>query len=253
MAIMTQEKRADIIPFAVPETLGDVRAWSYSALKVFEECPYRTYISKVKGVREPSNPAADRGTQIHNYAEEFVDGRLGTLPDSLKKFEAKFLELRELYIQAKVELEGDWAFTLEWEPTAWVGKDTWARIKLDALVHQSEESARVIDYKTGRKWGNEMAHGQQGLLYAIATFFRYPKIQFVQTEFWYLDKNEITKKQFTRAEAMLFAPGFHHRGVKMTTCTDFEPTPSASSCKWCKFKEPIGDDPAQCTWGVIKP
>ena len=32
--------------------------------------------------------------------------------------------------------------------------DVWARVKLDALVNESETSARVIDYKTGTHEGS---------------------------------------------------------------------------------------------------
>ncbi len=238
------------VDFEVPTALGDVKAWSYSALKVFEDCPYRTYISRVKGVKEPGSPAMDRGTMIHEYAEDFVDGKISELPTELSKFEADFNELRALYADAKVELEGDWGFTSEWDVTGWMSPDTWARIKLDALVHEDETSARVIDYKTGKHFGNEIAHGQQGLLYAIATFFRFPLIQFVQTEFWYLDHAKTTKKQYTREQAMVFAPAYHRRAVKMTTETDFAPTPSKNACRWCSFrKAPEGMDP-ECSWGV---
>ena len=81
---------------AAPTELGPIIAWSYSALKVFEECPYRAYIQRVKKVQEPSSPAADRGTHIHQEAEDYVKGELGELPDSLKKFEDEFDELRHL-------------------------------------------------------------------------------------------------------------------------------------------------------------
>ena len=167
--------------------------------------------------------------------------------ESLHKFKSQFEELRELYIDAKVELEGEWGFDLDWATVGWMQKETWARIKLDALVQEDETSARVIDYKTGKKFGNEVSHGQQGLLYAIATFFRYPNVQFVQTEFWYLDHGETTKKQYTRAQAMLFAPAYHRRAIKMTTETEFAPTPSKDACRWCSFRK--GDNP-ECTWGV---
>ena len=107
MIKLTQDTRPDNAPpdFEKPETLGDVRAWSYSALKVYEECAYRTYISRVKGIKEVSGAAADRGTQIHQYAEDYVDGTMGEMHDSLFKFKDEFKELRELYAQAKVENE----------------------------------------------------------------------------------------------------------------------------------------------------
>ena len=104
-----------------------------------------------------------------------------------------------------------------------------------------------INYKTGKKFGNEISHSQQGLLYAIGTFFRYPELEYVQVEFWYLDKGETTKKQYTREQAMQFAPGWHSRALVMTTATDFDPTPSKDSCRWCSYRK--GDHP-ECHWGV---
>lgn len=248
MIKLTQDTRPDnITKFKKPEELGDVKAWSYSALKIFEECAYRIYISRVKGIKEPGSPAAQRGVQIHQYAEDYVDGTVEKMASELECFKDEFETLRQLYTEAKVELEGEWGFDLDWQTVGWMQKETWARIKLDALVQEDDTSARVIDYKTGKKWGNEISHGQQGLLYAIGTFFRYPHLQFVQVEFWYLDKGETTKKTYTRDQAMVFAPGFHKRGVKMTTETEFAPTPSKTSCRWCPHHK--GDEP-QCRWGV---
>ena len=70
---LTSDKRPDIIEaFTKPDELGLVPAWSYSGLKVFETCPYRTYISKVKKVYEEAGPAAERGSRIHQLAEDYV-------------------------------------------------------------------------------------------------------------------------------------------------------------------------------------
>lgn len=230
--------------------LGLIPTWSYSALKVFEQCPHRIYLRKVKKIAEPSHPAADRGTAIHQEAEDYVNGTLGDFPDSCQKFKSQFEELRALFIDAKVELEGEWGFDLDWQPVGWMEPMTWARIKLDALVHEDEQSARVIDYKTGKKFGNEIAHSQQGLLYAIGTFFRYPNLQFVQTEFWYLDHGQATKKQYTRAQAMLFAPKFNERALRLTTAQSFDPKPSSYNCRWCPHKDSQDGQPPACGWGV---
>jgi RecB family exonuclease len=248
MVQLTQDTRPDTLkPLEKPAELGQLRSWSYSALKVYEECPYRSYIAKVKKIHEPSGPAAERGTLIHEEAEQYVDGTIGEFPDSLKKFKPEFESLRAMYENAKVELEGEWGYDLDWRPVGWMEKATWARIKLDALVHEDEQSARVIDYKTGKKFGNEISHSQQGLLYAIGTFFRYPHLEFVQVEFWYLDKGETTKKNYTREQAMQFAPGWHRRAIIMTTAVEFDPTPSKDSCRWCSYRK--GEHP-ECHWGV---
>ena len=150
-------------PLKKPDQLGLVPAWSYSTLKTFEECPYRTYISKVRKIREPSGPAAERGSKIHQEAEDFVKDKLKEFPGSLLKFEKDFHQLKNLYVNQKVELEGEWAFTIDWEKTKWMDSTCWARVKLDAYIQEDETSARVIDYKTGRKIGNEIPHSQQCL------------------------------------------------------------------------------------------
>jgi hypothetical protein len=247
--IITSSTPVGVEPISPNFELGLVDTWSYSALKVFEECPYRTYISRVRKIREPSGPAAERGTEIHQQAEDYIKGELSEMPDTLKKFEDEFDELRTLFAEAKCEVEGEWGFTKDWTPTGWMFPNTWARIKLDACVTQDETSMRVIDFKTGKRFGNEIAHGQQALIYAIAAFLRHPDAQFVKTELWYLDKNETATRNYTRDEALLFLPKWHSRAVKMTTCTDFTPTPSQSACRWCTFKK--GDSP-ECRYGVSR-
>jgi len=245
---LTQSKRPDLISTVkVTEDieLGYIPAWSYSTLKTFESCAYRSYIAKVKKVQEDFGPAAARGTEIHKQAEDYVAGALGELPDTLKKFTSQFKNLRELFIDAKVELEGDWGFTRSWEPCGWLAPDVWGRIKLDAFVHETETSARVIDYKTGKAFGNEIPHSQQALVYAIGSFFRYPDLQIAKTEIWYLDHGTTLEQVYTRDEAMAFMPKLHDRAITMTTATKFPPNPSTYNCKWCSYGK--GDYPV-CEW-----
>ena len=245
---LTQDKRPDANkPLQKPDELGLVPAWSYSTLKKYEDCPYSIYIAKVKKIAEDPGPAATRGSKIHQQAEDYVNGTVDEMPDTLYKFKNEFETLRRLYTDAKVELEGEWGFNLDWESVGWMQPNTWARIKLDALVNEDETSARVIDYKTGKKFGNEINHGQQALLYAIATFMRYPHLEYIQTEMWYLDKGETTIKGYTRNQAMVFMPGIHQRAITMTTATRFDPKPSKTACKWCAYHK--GEYP-ECTWGI---
>ncbi len=248
MKNLTQSKRPDLIStVSVKEDiqLGYIPAWSYSTLKTFESCAYRSYIAKVKKVQEDFGPAAARGTEIHKQAEDYVGGLLAELPDTLKKFTSEFKKLREMFAEAQVELEGDWGFTREWGTTGWLAKDVWGRIKLDAFVHESETSARVIDYKTGKAYGNEIAHSQQALVYAIGSFFRYPELQIAKTEIWYLDHGTMLEQVYTRDEAMVFMPKLHDRAIVMTTATKFPPNPSNYNCKWCSYGK--GEYPV-CEW-----
>jgi CRISPR/Cas system-associated exonuclease Cas4 (RecB family) len=243
-----QDTRPDldnVIASDKPEELGLIPAWSYSTLKTYEGCPYRLYINKVKKIQEDYGEAAARGTLIHEEAEAYVKAELDELPDSLKKFSSQFSLLRDQYAESNVELEGEWGFTIDWEPCGWMDRDVWARVKLDAILHESETSARVIDHKTGRQFGNEIAHSQQGLVYAIATFFRYPELESLNTEFWYLDHGGTLEKVYTRAEAMMFMPKLQERALDLTTATRFRPNPSQYNCKWCSYGK--GEHPV-CEW-----
>lgn len=248
---LTQDVRPDLSSIennsSKNKELGLIPAWSYSSLKTYETCPYRIYIAKVKKIQEDYGPAADRGSQIHLQAEDFVQNKIEQMPDTLKKFQNQFEVLKSLYVEGKVELEGEWGFTIDWKTCDWMDKEVWARIKLDAIVHESPTSARVIDYKTGKKFGNEIAHGQQALTYAIGSFFKYPELEHVQTELWYLDQKETSLQAYTREEAMMFMPNINNRALNMTSATKFPPNPSSYSCKWCSYKN--GEHPL-CEWGV---
>src|SRR5207344_1033357 len=129
----------------------------------FEKCRYLAKLKYVDKIPEPPRPlpvgkseqANDRGTRVHDAAELFVKGGVELVPE-LKACREKLEELKRLYAQGKVSLEGEWAFNQDWEPRAWTSDDAWVRMKLDALVRPGDHTARVIDYKTGRRNGNEV-------------------------------------------------------------------------------------------------
>jgi hypothetical protein len=233
------EKLEQLQEMRSPDQLGPVKVWSFSTLKDFESCKYRTYLSKVEKMPHPTGnmQAADRGNRVHDAAEEFVTGKTDVLIKELEKFETSLNRLKEEFLQGIVECEQNWGFTAEWDTVSWRDDSLWCRMKLDVLLFDGEDSAYVIDYKTGKKFGNEIKHTDQGLSYAIGTIMRYPQIQTVQVEFWYTDQGETLKKLFTRSQLMLLVPHLEERAHKMTSCTSFEPSPSVHTCKWCPHRE----------------
>lgn len=229
----------------VDKRSGPVKAWAFSSLQVFETCPHRTFLKSVKRLKEPSNKFMERGTAIHLVAEEYVNGKQSELPKELLKFEKPLDELRELFIEGKVEVEGDWGFDQDWQQCGFFDQDVWLRIKIDAVVFESETSARVIDYKTGKKFGNEIKHNQQLMIYAIAAFARFPELEHVTAELWYFDQAQTTTKSYSRQAAMLYMPRWEKRAIKMTTAEEFPPKPSKQNCRYCYY-----NDSRDCEWGV---
>lgn len=214
--------------------LKTIPSWSYSRIVDFEGCQYKAWLKYAARIPDPNpSPAADRGTAIHQLAEDFVRGKIKPLPKELLKFKDEFESLRHKFQFGLVTLEEEWAFTLEWEQGEW--KTGWLRMKLDASVMLSPTHAAVIDYKTGKKFGNELKHAEQLQLYALAVAIRNPKIQKITAELWYLDIDDITSLTLSREEALRFIKGFDRRGRRMTEATEFRANPNGFTCKWCPY------------------
>lgn len=123
----------------------------------------------------------------------------------------------------------------------------WLRMKLDAIVFHDETTATVIDYKTGRKFGNEVKHGEQLQMYQLGAFMRFPKLQTVFSELWYLDQNETTSVKFTRTMGLRYRDKFTKRGDALVACDTFPANPNKFTCKWCQYGPWNG---GQCEVGV---
>jgi RecB family exonuclease len=221
-----------------------IKTWSYSRLVEFEKCKFRAKLLYLDKIREPERPlppgkteqANDRGTRVHTAAELYVQSPQPIeLLSELAAFAEEFEQLRTLYQEGKVSLEGEWGYNEGWQPVAWFSDDVWARVKLDALVMLEPDHAVVIDYKTGKKDGNEVKHADQMSLYQLSTFMRYPELEKVTVELWYLDQDALTRQVYTREQGMRHLKNFNKRGLAMTTCTDFPANPNSYTCKWCRL------------------
>lgn len=234
--------------------------------------------------------ANDRGTRVHEACERFVRGEGELPVEAAAHFTHEFNALRELFQEGRVSLEGEWAMNQAWEPVSWNGEweefeptpeevaaaeplktlperpksgdwglfkgkyvtwvPSWLRLKLDAMVHVSETEAISIDYKTGRKFGNELKHAEQLQLYQLVCFLRYPKLEVVTTELWYLDQDELTAGTFTRAQGLRFKRSWDARGTRLTTATEFRPNPTVHTCKYCPYGPEHLGGTGHCSVGV---
>lgn len=221
-----------------------INSWSHSRLVDFEKCKYLAFLKYDKRIPEPERPlppgktehANDRGTRVHEAAEHFVSNVRDDLTPELRSFEHEFDALRNLYDRGMVSLEGEWGYDQGWEPTDW--KTAWLRMKLDALVFLSDYEAVAIDYKTGKKFGNEIKHGEQLMLYQLATFLRYPKLEVVHTELWYVDQDDLTCRTFSREQGLRFKQAWDRRGTAITTAVEFPANPNRFSCQYCPYGAP---------------
>lgn len=239
------------------KTIQIIPRWSFSALAEFEQCPFKSKLKRIDKIPEMERPlppgksehANDRGSRIHDAAELFVRGT-GPFIGELRKFENELHVMRDLFAQGKVSLEGEWATDHDWNPCDWGAPEAWQRLKLDSFVHLSDEEGVVIDYKTGKRFGNEIKHTEQTQLYAINSFLRYPKLQVIHTELWYLDLDELHSMTYMRHQALRFRERWNSRATKMTTATSFPAKANIYSCRWCTYKPEDKGGSGHCSRGV---
>jgi hypothetical protein len=228
-----------------------------SRLVVGESCRRRAELAYVDRIPEPPRPlppgktehANDRGTRIHLAAEMYVKGGVELIPE-LRHFEPELNKLRELHQAGQVSLEGEWAFTREWRPTAWMSSDAWCRVKCDAVVFLSTSKAVVIDYKSGKRWGNEIKHHEQMQMYQLSAFLRYPKLREITVELWYTDIDELHDKTYTRTQGLKFVENYERRGAAFTSWEEFPANPSRFTCKYCPYKPTELGGTGHCAVGV---
>lgn len=236
---------------------GTISTVSFSRASIFQQCKFRAFLQYVEKIAEPIRPlpagktehANDRGTRLHDNGEQYVRGQIDTLAPEWKHFVHEMAKMRRLFASGNVSLEGEWGLDGDWNTTAWKGIVTWLRLKLDSIVFINKTEAVVIDYKSGRRYGNELKHHDQVLLYQLCAFLRYPDLETVHTELWYIDQNELITQTFRRDQGLRFKQKFDKQFKEITNCADFPPNPNKYSCQYCPYTTGTGGT-GHCTKGI---
>jgi len=223
-----------------------ITAGSFSRLSVYTECPHRArlqYVDKIKENDRPAPPpgkehANDRGSRVHNEAERYVKGESDELIFELLNFKDELNHLKTLYPDGAVTTEQLWTYNDSWDvsdPADY--KSIWLRVICDAMVFIDDKTAVIIDYKTGKRYRNEVKHAQQGQLYMLAAFMRFPELQEITVEFWYLDQDEMYQMTYTREQGMKFFKLWNNKMLTMTSDEEFIPKPSVNTCRFCPYQD----------------
>lgn len=221
-----------------------ITAWSFSRLNDWRKCAKYAYFKHVLRMKEPGSEALDRGSRIGELAEKFASpaGKRMKTPGELQTFEVEFRDLQK----RKVHSEEEWAFTKEWAPTGWFDKDAWARCKVDAFHIEARGKGKdarvtgvVIDYKTGKI---NPVHLEQVTLYALAAFLKFPELQDVEVQLWYLDHGVLHPEPlrlFSRNDVPALKKEWDGNVGPMLRDRRFVEKPS-KACTWCHFSKGKG-------------
>ena len=212
--------------------------WSYSMLALYRSCPFAVKLKYIERAPEPPptpdrEAANERGVRIHKGLEDAVMHG-GPTPPEAAYFAENVEQLRGLRTNehVHVEVEKRTYFDSNWSVTN--ASDYWLVVVRDAFV-VTPEYALTIDYKTGKRYGNEVKHFSQMSLYAVCAWLEYPMYQEYPTELWYLDQKHLQPHDFSRTALMKHRAAFDAEVDVMLSDKFFRPRPSRPTCKFCPY------------------
>ena len=208
-------------------------SWSHSALSQFLTCPQQFYRVRVtKEYPFTETEAIRDGNRIHLELENYIMGRTKALPASLAQYQAMADEAK---VMPGVEAEKELALTKDLKHCAWFSRKepVWARCKIDILTWPEPDTHAVVwDWKTGKYWGPDMQPERT----ALFLFWYYPKLQKVDTVWYYMKPSPDPKRaSFTRADMPRLAGEVFQGLHKMAQAynTGMWPTTPGSGCTFC--------------------
>lgn len=171
-------------------------AHSYSAIKMYENCPLRYYRQRVvKDVVDEPNEHSRYGERIHKMLEDRI-GKQTMLPDEARKYEDLCASIEKAAERGgKIFAEKELVLTENLTPTGWWEPDAWLRSKLDVFVLY-DNKAIVFDWKTGKRRVDDF----QLKLFAAQVMQHYPQVESVKTALLWLKTMEFDDNTYDRSE-----------------------------------------------------
>lgn len=213
-----------------------IKAWSYSRLTTYEQCPLKAKLKFVDRLPEPPNKAMERGSKIHEEAASYLSKETNRLPASLKKLERDYRALRTADPAVELQI----AFDRTWKLVEWFSPQAWLRVVVDALSMRDGD-ALVVDHKTGKV---RDGYESQLDLYATAIFAAYPEVQTVTPQLWFVDHGVKVPRlrqavTFVRDKLTTHKKEWTKRALPMLSDKRFVARPNWS-CQWCHFRKDNG-------------
>jgi hypothetical protein len=222
-----------------------VKAWSYSAWANYDLCPLQFKLRKIDKLPEPEAAPLVRGNQIHKGVADFIVGKAASLPRDVLKHDNMVSLIQELHAipaQSK-QVEQQWGFRADFEPTGWFGADTWFRSVLDAGVMYDDMTYEDVDWKTGKRYSK--SNDDQMETQALSVMFKFKPVKHVTTRLAYLDTGEFEFAEFPATHREKLATKWRNKVAPMFKDTVFAPKPN-EKCRFCHFSR---SNTGKCSFG----
>lgn len=217
--------------------------WSFSRLMDYEVCPYRFYLKHIAKAEQPElgddHPMV-RGRRIHEEVEHYIAGQTDDFPSSGKKLQEVIDGCRLRFEGGSATVEEQWGFTQDWAPCGWWDDGVWCRMATDYHDCIEDDAEVIIDWKTGKSFGNEVKYMQQMQLYAVGAFMRNPHLEYLDVKLGFLDDGKVRTKSFERNDKISkLIARFTERALRLQAAV-YQPKPSMVACKYCPFGSQFG-------------
>lgn len=224
-------------------------ALSWSRLNTYMECPRKFSLAYITKSFPPENEKSIhliKGEQLHKQMEDYVIAKrgdgvmpLGFSPEvrqSLPYVDKLFAIYDEVYPEAQV------AFTVDWQPTEWFGRDVAWRGIWD-VIGLKNTRCFIGDWKSGKIYPYGEGFGQLHLS-ALMAMMKWKDVPMVDCAYVYLEHKQVTSVKVAREVGLTYPDGrpvptvqevktyFEQKFEKVQTEKAWEPTPN-ENCKWC--------------------
>jgi len=211
-------------------------SFSYSGIKLFQQCPKKYYHLKIaKDFKNEGTTATNYGTDVHKAAEDFI-GEGIAIPEKYAYMKPIMKALNDIPGKKFVEMglglkrnEG------KYTPCNFTSKDFWYRGIAD-LVIIDDELAWLVDYKTSKN--AKYADTNQLDLLAGALFIHFPRVREVRAALAFVVSGEFISKNYyfenTQKYIETMQPELNRLETAMATEV-WNPI-SGPLCKFCPVK-----------------
>lgn len=170
---------------------------SFSKLSSYKSCAKKFFhLSVVKDVVEEKHDAADMGVRAHEAIEHFLrDGIL--IPPEFQKFEM-MVKFTTRKLKGEFKYEQQLAIKRDYSPSEWTDPACWYRGIVDLVCIHENNTATIIDWKTGKPKEDET----QLRLFSGLVFANFPSVTEVVTQYVWLAYNTVTTKKYSREDQL---------------------------------------------------
>jgi len=204
--------------------------WSWSQLQTWRECPFKARLRYIDRAPEPpraKDDPRDRGIALHKAAEDYLL-KGAPLDHAFAPFAVQMAELKNL----NPEVEQRNYLDRNWFPC---DRDSRWAVYIPDVRATVGDTTLTIDFKTGKKYGNEVKHFGQLQFYSVGDWCAKPTVSHHIGEIWYIDQKDIVPHQFSNTQLEQARARLDEEVTRMMADKIHAPRPNKVSCKYCPY------------------